>query len=125
VAPSRRKKADDSLLMALACGATATQAAEKAGMSRRTLYRRLEDPAFRHQVSATRADMVQRSAAMLTAASLESVKTLVSLQNSNMPATVRLGAARAILELAGHWREAAELEERLHALEQKLETRAG
>ena len=82
---SRRKKAIDALLTALACGASAEVAARKAGVSERTVYRRLADPSFQQQLAALRADMVQRSAGMLTAASLEAVKTLVELLNPAQP----------------------------------------
>ena len=42
-----RKNADDAVLLALACGATVAQAAHRAGVSERTVYRRLKDPASR------------------------------------------------------------------------------
>jgi hypothetical protein len=41
-----RKAVDRVLLQALACGATVENAARKAGVCERTVYRRLEDPAF-------------------------------------------------------------------------------
>ena len=115
-----RQDADEALLMALACGATVENAAQKAGISRRTAQRRLADSAFRQRLAERRADMVQRTAGMLTAASLESVKTLLTLQASPNPAGVRLGAARSVLDMAVKLREASEWEERLLALEQRL-----
>jgi hypothetical protein len=115
-----RQDADEALLMALACGATVENAAHKAGMSRRTAQRRLADSVFRQRLSERRADMVQRTAGMLTAASLESVKTLLTLQALPNPAGVRLGAARSVLDMALKLREASEWEERLMALERRL-----
>jgi hypothetical protein len=120
-----RKNADEALLLALACGATVEQAAQKAGVSARTAHRRLADPAFRHRVQVARGEMVQRSAAMLTAAALEAVKTLLTLQHAAVPAAVRLGAARAVLEIGVKLREMADVEERLTALERRLATAAG
>ena len=67
-----------------------------------------------------RADMLQRTAGALTAASTESVRTLLELQKPSAPPAVRLGAARSILEIGIKLREAADLEERLSALEQQL-----
>lgn len=116
-----RHDTDEALLLALACGATVESAADKAGISRRTAHRRLADPAFRRRLSALRADMLQRTAGMLTAASLESVKTLLTLQGAANPAAVRLGAAKAILSLGPAYREVSEWEERLLALEQRLD----
>ena len=119
--PTRgRKDADEALLMALACGANVENAARQAGVSRRTAQRRLADPGFCRRLSEARADMVRRASGMLTAAALESVKTLLTLQGPPNPPAVRLGAARSVLEIGIKLREAADLEERLSALEQQL-----
>jgi hypothetical protein len=115
-----RRNADQRLLLALACGATVESAARQAGVSESTVYRRLADPAFRQQLQAVRADMVQRTAGALTAAATEAVRTLLELQKPAVPAAVRLGAARAVLEIGVKLREVAELEERLTALEQQV-----
>ncbi len=115
-----RRKADDKLLMAFACGATVESAARQAGVSESTAHRRLEDPEFRQQLQALRADLIQRTAGALTAASTESVRTLLELQKPSAPPGVRLGAARSILEIGIKLREAADLEARLSALEQQL-----
>jgi hypothetical protein len=115
--PGRRKKAETELVLALACGATPEQAAQKAGVSARTVYRRLTEMAFRAQVRDLRADMLERAAAMLTAAGLGSVRTLTKLQESAVSESVRLGAARSTIELGCKMREAVDFEERLTALE--------
>jgi hypothetical protein len=114
------RRADAKLLLALACGATVEQAARQTGLSVRTVYRRLADPDFRRQVQSTRTDMISRAAATLTAAGTEAVKTLLVLQQNTAPAAVRLGAARAVLEMGIKLREMADLEERLAALEQQI-----
>jgi hypothetical protein len=115
------KKADQALLQALACGATVENAARKAGISERTAYRRLDNPAFVQQLHQLRADMVQRTAGMLSGAGLGAVKTLVDLQQDVVvPAAVRRGAARDVLELAIKYRETADLEQRVAALEEGL-----
>jgi hypothetical protein len=119
-----RKKGDAVLLLALACGATVEAAARQAGLTKRTVYRRLADPDFRSQLQSVRADVVQRTAGALTAASTEAVKALLALMQPATPPPVRLGAARAVLELGTRLREAAELEERLAALEQQVAAQA-
>src|SRR5260370_40593190 len=110
---SRRKKALDALLMALACGASTEIAARKAGVSERTLYRRLAEPSFQQQLAALRADMVQRSAGMLTAAALEAVKTLVELLNPAQPPAVRAGAAPSVVAMGLKARGAPEPAQRI------------
>ena len=111
---------EEALLLALACGATQETAGQKAGLSRRTVARRLEEPDFRKRLEALRADMVQRATAMLTAAALEAVKTLLALQDATTPASTRLGAARTVIELGMKLREETDLSQRLTALEEQM-----
>ena len=120
-----RRRADDILLMALACGLTTEAAAQKANVGVATAYRRLKDPDFMHRLQQIRAGMVQRTAGSLVAAGIEAVKTLLALQQASNPGSVRLGAARAVLELGTKLRESVELEQRIAALEQKTDERKG
>ena len=117
---TKLRKADDPLLLALACGLSAEQAARQAGVSVTTAYRRLEDAAFAARLGDLRAAMLARAAAMLTAAAVESVRTLADLlKPANAPAT-RLNAARAILEHGVKLRALVEVEARLHDLEDRV-----
>src|SRR5262249_28802731 len=102
-----------------ACGATVENAARKSGICERTVYRRLAEPAFRAQIAKLRTEMMQRAAAMLTAAAMEAVKTLMALQAPGISPAVRLGAARAVVELGTKVRESVELEQRIAALEDR------
>lgn len=112
---------DDTLLKALAIGATVESAARKAAVSERTVYRRLADPEFRQRLSRLRAEMVERTAGMLTGGGLGAVKTLVDLQqDAAVNAQVRRRAARDVLELGLKYRELAELEQRLTQMEERL-----
>src|SRR5262245_37057435 len=114
-----RQHADTVLLTALACGATRESAARQAGVSETTVFRRLRDPEFCGRLKDLRAEMVERTASMLTAASMESVRTLIELQKPSQPGAVRLGAAKAVLEIGLKLRELNEVEQRLTALEQQ------
>ncbi len=118
---ARRRNSDERLVLALACGATVEAAARQAGVSESTAFRRLANPDFRRRLNDLRADMVGRATATLTAASLESVKTLVALQSTSTPPATRLGAARAVLELAVKFRELVEFEGRLAMLERRMD----
>jgi hypothetical protein len=115
-----RQQADEAILQALACGATVESAARQAGVAPRTVHRRLDDAAFRQRLQALRADMTQRTAGALTAAATEAVRTLLELLKPTTPPAVRLGAARAVLEMGLKVREVSDLEERLAALERQL-----
>lgn len=114
---------DHTLMLALACGATVEGAARKAGVSERTVYRRLEQPGFRRELNELRAGMHERAMGMLTATALESVKTLLALQGCEIPSAVRLGAAKAALDFGLKLRQMVELEGRLAAIEDRLADR--
>jgi len=120
MAQKGRHSADQKLILALVCGATIENAARQAGVAERTVYRRQRDPAFQAKLKEARQEMVERTANMLTAASMESVKTLLRLQNEKVPPAVQLGAAKAIVELGAKLRENAELFARVAALEAQL-----
>src|SRR5690242_3951299 len=121
MARTARKEIDRVLLQALACGATVENAARKAGVCERTAYRRLAEPAFGRRLDQLRAEMVQRTAGMLTGAGMAAVMTLIDLQGDvSVPASVRRRSARDILEMGSRLREAAELEQRLAAVEERL-----
>lgn len=111
------RKHDEALAQALACGATVEAAARQFGLHRRTVFRRLEDPAFRDRVRDTRDAMVRRTSGLLTAAAAEAVRTLLALQRESVPPATRLGAARAVIELGIKVRELSELEDRVAQLE--------
>ena len=114
-----RKNADTALVVAVAAGLTNKQAAEQASVSESTVYRRLREPAFKQQVSEARAATVEQASARLTSASLMAIQTLLQLLDAESE-SVRLGSARAILELGVKFREAQELEARIAQLEQQL-----
>lgn len=103
-----RRAADDTLIAALACGATAEAAAQKSGVAVTDVRRLMRDREFRLLIQTARVEMVERTAALLTAAAFESVRTLIDLQGPSHTDVVRLGAAKAIVELGAKTREKAE-----------------
>lgn len=111
-----RHKADAAILLALAVGATAEAAASHAGVSPSTVFRRLRDETFRRRLAEAKGELVQRTIARLSSASLEAVEALRGLLSANGEGT-RLAAAKAVLELAIKAREAGELEARIERLE--------
>lgn len=116
MAAQGRKNADSAIIAALAGGATVTAAAERAGVSQRTIFRRLQDAGFRRQVSDARSAMVSEAVGLLARASGGAAITLAALLKADSE-QVRLGAARAIIELGAKLRETEELEQRIAALE--------
>jgi hypothetical protein len=117
--PQGEQPQPDELLAALlATGTTVANAAESAGMSERTAFRRLSDSGFRRRVSTIRGQMVDAVVGRLVGASTKAVETLASLLGAESE-SVRLSAAKAIVELSCRLREAGELEERVLTLEQR------
>jgi hypothetical protein len=107
---------DDTFALAVASGTSVREAAAAAGLSERTAYRRLQDPSFRRRVSEFRTSFLSEAVGRLSEAANEAVSTLKALLTSRTD-SVRLSAARIILELGPKLREQAELEERITALE--------
>lgn len=112
-----RSRADSLLVAALAAGETIEAAAAKAHISEATVYRRLRDDGFRRQVDDARADLVTNAAAQLAATATKAVQTLAALLDGQSGA-IRLGAAKAVIELGVRLRESVELEQRVTELEQ-------
>jgi HEAT repeat protein len=123
MAGNGRKNAD-TLALALAAGDTAVEAATKVGMSERTVYRRLADPAFRRNVQALRGEMLGRALGRMANGMSEAADVLRSLLAAKSE-TVRLGAARSLMEIGAKLRESVELEARLQALEERASGAAG
>lgn len=107
----------------LASGGTRQDAAAAAGVSPRTVHRRMSDPDFRALVADSRARItadVLAGAAGLAGRAVERLGELVEDDNPH----VALGACRAVLTVAADFGERAELAERIEALERVLGTRA-
>jgi hypothetical protein len=121
MARTSNKETDRALLRALSCGATVENAARKAGVAERTVYRRLADPAFQAELKKASMEMLQRTAAMLCGAGIGCIKTLVDLQGDvAVTPSVRRRAARDVLDLSLKYRDRADLEPRLAAAEEQL-----
>jgi HEAT repeat protein len=105
------------LAVAVACGATVKAAAESCGCSERHAYRISSDPAFRQRVSDLRSEMTSAAVGELSAAASEAVATLRELLSGENEPSVRMNAAKAILNALGPLSELTELRQRLEQLE--------
>jgi hypothetical protein len=94
---------------ALAVGKTQWAAAQTAGVSERTVRTWWADPAFRARVAKLRGEAVSRALGRLTAGMTDAADTFLKLLKSPNDA-VRLGAAKAIIELAIKVRDATDLQ---------------
>jgi hypothetical protein len=113
------RKGNDTLALALAAGQTMRDAAALIGVCERTVARRLADPEFCQRVTELRNEMVTRAVGRLADGMVAAADTLRSLLQAEGE-YIRLGAAKAILELGHKLCETMELEQRLEALEQAV-----
>jgi transposase-like protein len=117
-----RKNGREAAVIALASGETVAAAAAKAGVAERTLYRWRNEESFRREVAQARAEMFSRALGYMAEGAVSGALVLRQLCLKATSETVKLGAARALLELGNRLRESVELEARLAALEETLGT---
>ncbi len=89
---------DDQLFQALVSGCHIENAAAVAGISVRTAYRRLADPAFKVQLQDARQSLRESILAKLSDAGHDAVGTLWELMQTAEDEGVRLRAAKAVLD---------------------------
>lgn len=112
-----RHNADSTLAGGLAMGKTVEEAAKAAGVSPATAFRRLQEPTFKAEVGRLRSAMLERALGTLSEASTLAAMTLSDLASGAESETVRLGAAKAVLEIGTRLREHVDFDERIAALE--------
>ena len=118
---SKRESQDQVLVVALAAGKTHEVAGELAGVSAKTVQRRLLDADFTARVTRGRAARhAQISGALLTSAE-QAVTTLVDLLDDADP-KVRLAASRELLTSSHRYVDQADVLERLRSLEQAVKS---
>lgn len=109
----------DLIAVALAAGKSVAEAATAGGVSDRTVYRRLTDPAFKARVAELRAGMVDAAAGRLSEAMAGAALVLRNLMVTGAEEAVRLRAAAKLIELGLRVRDQVEIEARVRALEEK------
>lgn len=107
----------ENVALLLASGHSIREAATLSGSGERTIKGwNAEVPAFRERVAELRAEMVTRAVGRLSEGMAGAADCLRGLLASESD-SVKLGAARSILELGVKLRESTELEQRIAALE--------
>ena len=114
------RKYDELLIIALAQGATSAQAAEAAGVSERTVFRRRDDPEFKNKWREANKEIRDQARSNIANLAWKAASTIGSLLESQSE-QVRLRAARTVLEFGSRIRSEEEVEVRLEALEKGLQ----
>lgn len=115
-----RMKGEPTALAALAAGATIEAAAEAAGVSPRTVYRRLADTGYAAEVDRHREAAIGRALGRLASASSAAVETLVELADGAESESVRLKAADRIVSHVVALHDHLAVSSRLEELEEQL-----
>ena len=108
----------ESLAKALAAGGSVAAWAEAHHVPHRTAYRWAAEDGLKTRVRGLRQDLVTDAVGRLADAATSAVDTLRGLLAEGQPATVRLGAARAILSALIDVQSHSELADRLARLEE-------
>ena len=116
-----KRDIDEQLVLALAVGGGIAGAARAAGVSERTVRRRMEDAGFREAVRKLRGELLERAVGRLTDLGLRAADQLGELMDSGKREQTRLGAARATLDFMLRGTELVEIEQRLANLEEAAE----
>lgn len=100
---------------------TVSEAAEATGIGERTLWRWLRDPSFQEAYRKARREAVSQAVARLQRETSQAVEALATvMRDDEAPATSRVSAARAILELAIKAIELEDIEARVAELEKRI-----
>jgi hypothetical protein len=119
-----RLEKDSTLAMALASGESVGTAAEQAGVTDRTVRRKLATPEFRRQVAELRAELMSRALDHMTKNMTRAADVLAGLLDEQNPA-MRLRAARSLLTLGLRLRDSIDLNDRIRDLEEELARKTG
>jgi len=105
-------------LIALLEHSTVREAASSAGVHKATLYKWLQDPAFRAAYRVARREAITRATARLQQVSSEAVEVLREVMNDPaQQGAARVGAARIVLDYAARMTELEDLGARVEVLE--------
>lgn len=119
MAKSDHKK--ERAVSALITAGSIKEAARAAGIGTRTLYSWLNDKDFREAYRQARREVVNQALAQLQRVSSSAVNTLSEImEDSEAPASSRVSASKAVLELAIRAVELQDIMARLERLEEEV-----
>lgn len=107
-------------IVALLSERTIGAAAERAGVSERTIRCWMTEDGFREQLADARRAAFQAGMSRVQALTAEAVETLAALMAPDVSPAVRLGAARTVAELGLYQHDAELITSKLAALEATL-----
>lgn len=108
-------------ISALLSSPSIPEAAKASGLSERSLYRWLQDEEFQETYQAARREVVKHAVTTVQAAMSKAVETLREImEDTDAPASARVSAARAVLDLGLKATEIEDLQRRVAEIEALL-----
>lgn len=112
----------EKVLSALLSSMTRKEAAEKSGISERTIYAYLQDPEFKERYEVEKRALLNRTGIMLQKSMQPAIQVLHDIANDKEAGNAsRIQAARSILEYGIKAAELIEVYKRMDEIENKLE----
>jgi len=116
------KRGNARLIGALVEGNTIERAAEKSGLSARTVARRLQDPGFRAEIGKARREFIEIIVSRLVRSStIASVELEKVIRDEDASTSDRLKAMKLALTEGGRWMDRGELDDRIASVEDRLD----
>jgi hypothetical protein len=122
---NKKQRKVDEFIAALLTHPTLEAAAHAIGISRITAWRWLKDSDFLSRIREARREHIRQITSKLQASAQKSLDTLDELQSSAENESVRLGAARVILEQSLRAADTEDVHLRLDILEQAIKQQKG
>ena len=108
----------EQAVLALLSEKTIAAAARRCGVNEKTLRRWMaDDDVFKAELGEMRRAIFQTGVNRVQALTVTAIDTLAALMGRGMPPTVRLGAARAVVELGTHQHDADTILRKLDEVE--------
>lgn len=117
---TRNDTRKSTAIEALGHGFSVTDASDKAGVTRKTIYRWLGDDNFSDAVSEKQREVLERVSGRLSALALQALDTLDDLMESRNE-NIRLRASQSVLGRFTEILEVLRLEDRVKVLEDRVE----
>jgi len=119
---SNLKLKQEKVIMSLLTEPTYSQAAKKAGVGETTLYRWLDDETFNRAFKNARRKSFSQSISHLQQATALAVETLKDvMEDKESPASSRVTAAKAVIEMAYKAYEVEDLAYQIEQMQQYIE----
>lgn len=118
-------KNKEKIMTALLSSSSQAEAAEKCGITDRTIRTYLDDPGFYSEYRRRKSELVTDAARQIQASYTAAINALNGIVSSQLaPDGVKISAARALLEYGLKFTEQADVITRLENLEKRLEEKA-